>query len=151
MWTFIRYCLHKCHVQCEALLYSYSHLSLITACRHEHLYYIQSNLNIKGTQGNLESVHYEQWSFICRLKLYALFMNRKNKATLYRQCFAIWRCPLSRFDRIYLDYSERKSHLWIYWCLWKAILSTFIATNNKKDLYTNIAICHVKGPLPIHL
>ena len=94
MWTFIRYCLHKCHVQCEALLYSYSHLSLITACRHEHLYYVQSNLNIKGTQGNLESVHYEQWPFICRLKLYALFINRKNKATLYRHCFAIWRCPL---------------------------------------------------------
>jgi hypothetical protein len=46
---------------------------------------IQPNLYIKGTQGNLKCVLYEQLSFIYRFKLYALFINGENEAVLNRQ------------------------------------------------------------------
>ena len=50
----------------------------------------QSNLYIKATQRNLKYGLYEQFPFIYRLKLYALFINGKNEAVLYRQIFAIY-------------------------------------------------------------
>jgi hypothetical protein len=37
---------------------------------------------------------YEQLPFIYRLKSYELFTNGKNEASLYRQWFALMRCPL---------------------------------------------------------
>ena len=46
---------------------------------------LQSNLYIKGTQENLKCALYEQWPFIYKLKLYALFINGKNETALYRQ------------------------------------------------------------------
>ena len=46
---------------------------------------LQSNLYIKGTQGNLKMCHFEQLPFIYRLKLYTIFINGKNEAALYGQ------------------------------------------------------------------
>jgi hypothetical protein len=49
----------------------------------------ESNLYIKGTQGNLKMSLYEQLPFIYRLILYALFINGENETDLYRQWFVL--------------------------------------------------------------
>jgi hypothetical protein len=49
--------------------------------------------------------HYEQLSFIYRLKLYALFINGGNETVLYRQWFAMYRCPLRQFLPLPLLYT----------------------------------------------
>ena len=45
----------------------------------------QSNLYIKDTQGNLKCTLMEKLHYIYRLKLFALFINGKIVAALYRQ------------------------------------------------------------------
>jgi hypothetical protein len=45
----------------------------------------QSSLYIKDTQGNLKCTLMEKLPYIYRLKLFALFINGKIVAALYRQ------------------------------------------------------------------
>ena len=59
-----------------------------------HKVFVQSNMYIKALKGIWKCALYEQWPFVDRLKLYALFINGKNEAALYRQWFL-----KQRFDR----------------------------------------------------
>jgi hypothetical protein len=49
--------------------------------------YIQSNLYIKATKGNLKICPLIAVAFIYRIKLYALFKNGKTETVLYRRYY----------------------------------------------------------------
>ena len=87
--------------------YTLNSISFV-ACRtvHVHLYFntvfipllynscwilVQSKLYIKGTQGNMKTCPFMSSCplYICRLKLYTLFIKGKSDAVLYRQWFVI--------------------------------------------------------------
>ena len=68
------------HVICSALTCKNMKLKVLHLDRH-----VQSNLHIKGTQGNLKMCPLWAVALYIQAQIYALFINEKNEAALYRQ------------------------------------------------------------------
>ena len=89
------------------------------------LYLIQSNLYIKETLWNLNM--YPLWAvafyiIIYRLNVYAMIINGKNEAVIYRQWFVSYRCPLRQ---VWLDWQFKNMSEWCYCVLYFVLFTTY--------------------------
>ena len=73
----------------NSILFQYQSKVVAPIGPSHHHFYMQSNLYIKATQGNLKMWPLWALSFIYRLKLHALFINGENEPVFYRQWFVI--------------------------------------------------------------